>query len=70
MLFIIINIVSTGPVILKMTSSDLSMRFVTQDTLDDKRKRRQEEWEKKRRPEDPIGILPSSSVYRHSGKYS
>lgn len=61
---------STGPVILEMTSSDLSMRFVTQDTLDEKRKRRQEEWEKKRQPEDPIGILPSSSVCRHSKNYS
>lgn len=61
---------STGPVILEMTSSDLSMRFVTQDTLDEKRKRRQEEWEKKRQPEDPIGILLSFSVCRHSGKCS
>ena len=49
-----------------MSSSDLSMRFVSQDSLDEKRKRRQEEWEQKRKPEDPLGI---SSGYTLQYKY-
>ncbi|XP_061196393.1 PSME3-interacting protein-like [Saccostrea echinata] len=36
-----------------MSSSDLSARFVSQDTLEEKRKKRQEEWDKKRGPDDP-----------------
>lgn len=34
---------------------DLSRKFVTEAELDEKRKKRQEEWEKVRKPEDPVG---------------
>lgn len=34
---------------------DLTRKFVTEAELDDKRKKRQEEWEKVRKPEDPQG---------------
>lgn len=34
---------------------DLTRKFVTEAELDDKRKKRQEEWEKVRKPEDPEG---------------
>lgn len=33
--------------------SEFQNKFVSQDALDDKRKKRQEEWEKVRKPEDP-----------------
>ncbi|XP_056015241.1 PSME3-interacting protein-like [Ostrea edulis] len=50
-----------------MSSSDLSRRFVSQDTLDEKRKKRQEEWEEKRGPEDPIEcpeeVVDNRSLY-------
>ncbi|KAM7413926.1 hypothetical protein PAMA_018968 [Pampus argenteus] len=35
------------------TGVDLSRKFVTEAELDEKRKKRQEEWEKVRKPEDP-----------------
>ncbi|XP_017296793.1 PSME3-interacting protein isoform X2 [Kryptolebias marmoratus] len=35
------------------TGVDLSRKFVSEAELDEKRKRRQEEWEKVRKPEDP-----------------
>ncbi|KAM9808287.1 PSME3-interacting protein [Neosynchiropus ocellatus] len=35
------------------TGVDLSRKFVSQSELDEKRKKRQEEWEKVRKPEDP-----------------
>ena len=34
---------------------DLSRKFVSESELDEKRKKRQEEWEKVRKPEDPEG---------------
>lgn len=34
---------------------DLSRKFVSENELDEKRKKRQEEWEKVRKPEDPEG---------------
>lgn len=34
---------------------DLTRKFVTEAELDDKRKKRQEEWDKVRKPEDPEG---------------
>lgn len=34
---------------------DLTRKFVTEAELDDKRKKRQEEWERVRKPEDPQG---------------
>ncbi|VDI26954.1 Hypothetical predicted protein [Mytilus galloprovincialis] len=34
--------------------ADLSNKFITQSEVDDKRKRRQEEWEQKRKPDDPM----------------
>lgn len=34
----------------------IKKRFVTEAELDERRKRRQEEWEKVRKPEDPKGI--------------
>lgn len=34
----------------------IKKRFVTEAELDERRKRRQEEWEKVRKPEDPEGI--------------
>ncbi|XP_078339062.1 PSME3-interacting protein-like [Crassostrea virginica] len=50
-----------------MSSSDLSMRFVSQDSLDEKRKQRQEEWEQKRKPEDPLEcpeeVVDNRSLY-------
>ena len=30
-------------------------KFVTQDEIDEKKKKRQEEWEKVRKPDDPVG---------------
>ena len=35
------------------------MKFVTQDEVDETRKKRQEDWEKKRKPDDPLGIYQS-----------
>lgn len=37
------------------TNVDLSRKFVSETELDEKRKKRQEEWEKVRKPEDPEG---------------
>lgn len=37
------------------TSIDLSRKFVSETELDEKRKKRQEEWEKVRKPDDPEG---------------
>lgn len=34
---------------------DLSRKFVSEAELDEKRKKRQEEWEKVRKPDDPKG---------------
>lgn len=34
----------------------IKKRFVSEAELDERRKRRQEEWEKVRKPEDPEGI--------------
>lgn len=38
------------------TNSVINKRFVTEAELEERRKRRQEEWEKVRKPEDPEGI--------------
>lgn len=37
------------------TGVDLSRKFVSETELDENRKKRQEEWEKVRKPEDPEG---------------
>lgn len=37
------------------TGVDLSRKFVTEAELDERRKKRQEEWEKVRKPDDPEG---------------
>lgn len=37
------------------TNVDLSRKFVSETELDERRKKRQEEWEKVRNPEDPEG---------------
>lgn len=34
---------------------DLSQKFVSESELDERRKKRQEEWEKVRKPDDPEG---------------
>lgn len=34
---------------------DLTRKFVSEAELDDRRKKRQEEWEKVRKPDDPEG---------------
>lgn len=34
---------------------DLSRKFVSETELDERRKKRQEEWEKVRKPDDPEG---------------
>uniref|UniRef100_A0A3Q3ME93 FAM192A/Fyv6 N-terminal domain-containing protein n=1 Tax=Mastacembelus armatus TaxID=205130 RepID=A0A3Q3ME93_9TELE len=34
---------------------DLSRKFVSEAELDERRKKRQEEWEKVRKPDDPEG---------------
>lgn len=34
---------------------DLTRKFVSESELDEKRKKRQEEWEKVRKPDDPEG---------------
>lgn len=34
---------------------DLSRKFVSESEIDEKRKKRQEEWEKVRNPDDPEG---------------
>jgi hypothetical protein len=36
--------------------SEFQNKFVSQDKLDEKRQKRQEEWEKVRKPEDPKGM--------------
>lgn len=36
---------------------DLSRKFVSESELDEKRKKRQEEWEKVRKPDDPEGEM-------------
>ena len=33
----------------------MSSGFVSENALEEKRKKRQEEWEKVRKPEDPVG---------------
>lgn len=38
--------------------TDLSRKFVTEAELDERRKKRQEEWEKVRKPDDPEGKKP------------
>lgn len=38
-------------------SDDLSRRFVSQREVDERNKKRQEEWERVRKPEDPIGLI-------------
>lgn len=38
--------------------TDLSRKFVTEAELDEQRKKRQEEWEKVRKPDDPEGKKP------------
>lgn len=40
--------------------TDLSRKFVTEAELDERRKKRQEEWEKVRKPDDPEGTKPRS----------
>lgn len=37
------------------TGVDLTRKFVSEAELDDRRKKRQEEWEKVRKPDDPEG---------------
>ncbi len=32
-------------------------KFVTEDEIEDQKKKRQEEWEKVRKPDDPLGKL-------------
>lgn len=41
---------------------DLSRKFVSETELDEKRKKRQEEWEKVRKPDDPEG----KNTYTHT----
>ena len=41
----------------------IKKRFVSEAELDERRKRRQEEWEKVRKPEDPEGMWAYSSVF-------
>lgn len=41
----------------------IKKRFVSEAELDERRKRRQEEWEKVRKPEDPEGMWTYSSVF-------
>lgn len=49
---------------------DLTRKFVTEAELDDKRKKRQEEWEKVRKPEDPEGEnCTRGHVPSWSGRY-
>lgn len=40
--------------------TDLSRKFVSEAELDERRKKRQEEWEKVRKPNDPEG---KNSIY-------
>lgn len=42
---------------------DLSRKFVSEAELDEMRKKRQEEWEKVRKPDDPEG--KKTYVYTH-----
>lgn len=41
----------------------IKKRFVSEAELDERRKRRQEEWEKVRKPEDPEGTWAYSSAF-------
>lgn len=41
----------------------IKKRFVTEAELDERRKRRQEEWEKVRKPEDPEGTWAYGSAF-------
>lgn len=41
----------------------IKKRFVTEAELDERRKRRQEEWEKVRKPEDPQGLWVYSLAF-------
>lgn len=41
----------------------IKKRFVSEAELDERRKRRQEEWEKVRKPEDPEGMWAYSLVF-------
>lgn len=41
----------------------IKKRFVSEAELDERRKRRQEEWEKVRKPEDPEGIWACSLAF-------
>lgn len=49
---------------------DLTRKFVTEAELDDKRKKRQEEWDKVRKPEDPEGEnCAGEHISSWSGRY-
>lgn len=43
------------------TSVDLTRKFVSEAELDEKRKKRQEEWEKVRKPDDPERKITSKN---------
>lgn len=45
----------------------IKKRFVTEAELDEKRKARQEEWEKVRKPDDPEGTVLCSKPFWCSG---
>lgn len=53
------------------TGVDLTRKFVTEAELDDKRKKRQEEWDKVRKPEDPEGEknCAGEQISSWSGRY-
>lgn len=44
---------------------DLSRKFVSEAELDEKRKKRQEEWEKVRKPEDPEGKNTRTHIHMY-----
>lgn len=48
------------------TGVDLSRKFVSEAELDERRKKRQEEWEKIRKPDDPEGKNTYPKLYKTS----
>lgn len=49
-----------------VTGVDLSRKFVSESELDEKRKKRQEEWDKVRKPDDPEGKTSTPHTHTHT----
>lgn len=53
----LVCILDSGAEMANAGGVDLSRKFVSESEIEEKRKKRQEEWEKVRKPEDPEGTF-------------